>query len=357
MSYSKEDVKEQLTIDDICALLEEFDAEPELVGDHIIARTICHNTEGEGSRKLYYYENTQLFNCYTHCGAFDVFELVQKVKHIDDLNDSVYWIVNFFNLQNYIEDANEIDYNNEDWKVLKAYERINNIEVNDEYIQLPQYDLDVIKYYPRVKIESWPNISKEVCDFAGIRYDPLHSNILIPHFDYNSRCVGIRQRTLVKEQEKFGKYRPWKHGKQLYNHALAFNLYGINWAKDRIRDIETAIIVEGEKSALAYCSFYGTANSICVATCGSNFSKYQFKMLKDLGVKEIVVAYDRDYEQVGSEEYYATEKKIANIVNKYKPYMNMSVLFDREDILGYKNSPLDCGADKFMYLFKNRIRV
>ena len=37
--------------------------------------------------------------------------------------------------------------------------------------------------------------------------------------------------------------------------------------------------------------------------------------------------------------------------------MNMSVVFDRENILGYKASPLDQGKDVFMYLFKNRIML
>lgn len=43
----------------------------------IIAETICHNKTG-GSHKLYYYPETQLFHCYTGCGSFDVFTLIEK---------------------------------------------------------------------------------------------------------------------------------------------------------------------------------------------------------------------------------------------------------------------------------------
>ena len=93
MSYSKDSVKRKLDIEDIYTLLEYFGAEPEYNGDNIVCKTICHNGD---SRKLYYYENTSLFTCYTHCGSFDIFELVQKVKGLDDLNNAIFFVVNFF---------------------------------------------------------------------------------------------------------------------------------------------------------------------------------------------------------------------------------------------------------------------
>ena len=118
-----------------------------------------------------------------------------------------------------------------------------------------------------------------------------------------------------------------------------------------------AVVVESEKAVLQYLTYFGTGNSICVATCGSSLSKYQFNLLKDYGCKELVLAYDHDFETYGSKESYEVEKKIAKIGNKYKAYMNVSVLFDRENVLEYKSSPLDQGKDVFMYLFKNRIML
>ena len=84
-------------------MLDFFDAEPQMFNTYIIARTICH---GGDSHKLYYYENTQLFKCYSDsCGSFDIFELVQKVEDIKDLNAAVFYIVNFFNLQSKIDEV------------------------------------------------------------------------------------------------------------------------------------------------------------------------------------------------------------------------------------------------------------
>jgi DNA primase len=71
------------------------------------------------------------------------------------------------------------------------------------------------------------------------------------------------------------------------------NLYGLNWNKDHIKTIKKAIIVEGEKSVLLYASYFGWDNNICVACCGSSISAYQVQFLLDLGVEEIVIAFDK----------------------------------------------------------------
>jgi hypothetical protein len=106
MSYSKQEVKEQIDLEDIYNLLDYYSAEPQIFGDYIISRTICHNGIGEGSKKLYYYQNTSLFKCFSgDCGSFDIFELVQKMEGIEDLNKAIYFVVNFFNLQSFLEET------------------------------------------------------------------------------------------------------------------------------------------------------------------------------------------------------------------------------------------------------------
>ena len=105
MTYAKEDVKEYIDLDDVYNLLEYFDAEPQMYNNYIISRTICHNGD---SHKLYYYDNTSLFKCFTgECGSFDIFELVQKIQDIDDLNKAIYFVVNFFNLQSHLSEVDE----------------------------------------------------------------------------------------------------------------------------------------------------------------------------------------------------------------------------------------------------------
>ena len=77
VKYDKVEVRKALTIDNIFEILNEWGGDPEYTDTGIIAQTICHNAPGEGSRKLYYYENSGLFHCYTGCAepSFDIFEL------------------------------------------------------------------------------------------------------------------------------------------------------------------------------------------------------------------------------------------------------------------------------------------
>lgn len=104
----------------------------------------------------------------------------------------------------------------------------------------------------------------------------------------------MRGRTLCKEEgERFGKYRPLKVGKDLYNHPLGMSLYNLNNSKDNIRLVKKAIVFEGEKSTLLYQSYFGLDNDISVACCGSSLSTYQVQELIDSGAEEIIIAFDR----------------------------------------------------------------
>lgn len=354
MSYSKEDVKDLLEMEDIFSLLEYFEAEPQMFGSYIASKTICH---GGDSHKLYYYENTRLFKCYTGgCDTFDVFELVQKVNDIDDLNAAVYFVVNFFNLHHEIQESDE-EFNTEDWKVFNRWNKVLNIKTSNDTICLPEYEFDLIKHYPQPRVLNWERegISKEICDYMDIKYNPLDGSILIPHYDMNERLVGVRSRTLVKEMEEFGKYRPSRIKGQLLNHPLAFNLYGLNKAKSNIEKMKLAIVVESEKAVLQYLSYFGTASNICVAVCGGSLSRHQLQLLLDLGVQEVVIGFDRDFEELGDEGYCKVVDRLQKIYDKYSNLVNISFLFDKEKILSYKASPLDHGADAFLYLFRNRI--
>lgn len=353
MSYNKEIVKEYVDLDDVFVLFEYLDAEPELYDDHIVARTICH---GGDSHKLYYYDNTQLCRCFTgDCGTFDIFELLMKVNHID-LNEAVNFIVYFFNLDSKIE-SSDLSFD-EDWTYLRKAQKLLNLKPKgQDRLVLPECDESILKHFPQPLIKNWydEGINKEVCDYMNIRYDPVNGGILIPHYDENSRPIGIRIRTLLKDQEEYGKYRPWKYDGQLYNHPLGFNLYGLDKAKENIQKAKLAVILEGEKSVLQYLSYFGTKNDLAVAVCGNSLSKYQFQMLQDLGVSELVVGFDRDFEYKDSKEYYELQGKWEKIWQQYSSLVNISFLWDKDDILSYKASPLDHGAKAFEYLFRNRV--
>ena len=363
INYDKNAIRESLEVENYFQLLEEFGGEPEYTSFGIISSTICHNEPGEGSRKLYWYKNSNLFHCYTGCEepSFDIFQLVIKVYDIQfhqniDLNSAVRWVAQHFGIAGAIFDNNEI--NSDDWTILKNYDKIQDINIEKRSIVLKEYDPVILKRFNyNTLITPWEQeyIDNTVMKYTGIGYYPGDEKIVIPHFDINNRLIGIRGRALVKsEAELYGKYRPLYINKILYSHPLGMNLYGLNWAKNNIQKMRKAIIVESEKSVLKHETYFPQAN-MSVACCGSNLTIQQVQLLLDLGVQEIILAFDRQFQKLGDEEYIKLKNKVNAIRNKYKNYVNVSIIWDKKMITGYKDSPIDCGPEKFLQLFKERL--
>ena len=366
--FDKQEIRDSLSINEIYDLLEEWGGEPEYCPTGLIARTICHNKLSDNaSRKLYYYENTGLFRCYTGCEdpVFDVFQLCIKVMDLQhnlvyDLNDAVRWIARRFNRTGYEEDSPEED-GLEDWKILANYSRIQDIQVGTPHVILEEYD-DIIlsRLNYQVKILPWlqEGISQEVLSQAQIGFYPGGAQITIPHFDKDGRFIGLRGRSLVKEEaDLYGKYRPVKINGQLYNHPLGLNLYNFNNAKCIIPKMKKAVVFEGEKSVLKAQTYFGFENDIYVACCGSNVSNYQIQLLLEAGAQEIIIAFDRQFQNLGDDEFIHLIKNLKKITMKYKNYVNISCIIDKQKITDYKDSPIDKGEEIFVKLFKERMNL
>lgn len=368
INYDKTKIREQLTIDNYFELLSEFNGNPSWAGENIISDTICHNRPGEGSHKLYFYANSSLFICYTGgCeeSTFDVFQLVQKVSRLQwneeyDLNDSVRFIAQRFGIAGTEEDGSEIE-TSEEWKILSKYDRIKEIINKEEKTEITLNDYDDIilsRFNYECLIRPWydDGISTEVMEKAKIGFYPGGSQITIPHYDVNNRFIGLRGRSLIKEEaELYGKYRPIRVNNQLYNHPLGFNLYGLNWNKENIKTLKKAIILESEKSVLQYATMFGWDNNITVACCGSNISNYQIQLLLENGAEEIIVAMDRQFQELGDSEFKKLTKHLEKLNEKYGEYVKLSFIFDKNMITKYKSSPTDESKEKFLKLFKERI--
>ena len=362
--YNKTEIRDSITLDNIFDLLQEWGGDPEYTGFGILSSTICHNPPGEGSRKLYYYENSGLFKCYTDCDStFDIFELTIKVAFIQsnktlNLNDAIRYIAYKFNIAG--SEINTDDVGLLDWQYLNNYDKINEIEIHDQEVKLKKYDsaLAVNLYNCGCHLQPWINegISQIALDNANIGYCYSTDQITIPHFDRNGRLVGLRGRTMcIEEAERFGKYRPLKLNGKMYNHPLGMNLYNLNNSQNNIKTIGKAIIFESEKSCLLYQSYFGLENDISVACCGSSVSSYQIKILEEAGAKEIIIAFDRQFQEIGDSEFKRLVKKLENLNKKYKNEVLISFIFDKKMITGYKASPIDEGKEKFLELFKERI--
>ena len=106
---------------------------------------------------------------------------------------------------------------------------------------------------------------------------------------------------------------------------------------------------------MLYDSYFGANNNISVACCGSSISKQQIDILLKLGVNEIVIALDRQYKEINDEENKKYLMNIRKLASKMVDFCTVSILYDKDNLLNYKDSPIDQGKDTFIQLFENRI--
>lgn len=251
----KNTLKENLSLEEVFNYVESLGGEPKKINEKtFISKTICHNPIGEGQHKLYYYDNTHLFHCYTDCGdSFDIYDLTKKVykqKNKDySLKQAIFYVADYFgvliNEENaFLEEQKELS----DWAVFNKNENLKK-KIPNQIVQFKYYKKDILSNYPQPHIKDWEleGISYETLKNNNIHFNPIDSTILIPHYNKDNQLIGIRQRTLVKEDEIFGKYRPAYLKGNLYNHPLGFNLYNLNNSKINIQKFQKAILFEGKR--------------------------------------------------------------------------------------------------------------
>ena len=113
-----------------------------------------------------------------------------------------------------------------------------------------------------------------------------------------------------------------------------------------------------EKSCLKYASLYGEDNDISVATCGSNLVSHQVDLLLQCGARELVIAFDKQFQELYDDEYKSWIKKLRQIHEKFSSKCAISFIFDRKgNLLNYKDSPIDADPEIFMQMFKDRKRL
>ena len=336
-----------ITPSDILTLMNDLGADlVKETNEYFIFTSICH---GSDSHKLYYYF-TKRFYCYSNCGSMDVYDLIMKVKDCDFKNafDYLRTIVNGYN------------------KAIVGFggRQFKKINLDDIVIeQPPVIDKPFLykMYNDNIKLmKEWVNegISEDALRKFNIRFDVKGNRMIIPHMNQDGQCVGIRVRNFNAKDIERGKYMPLFYGDNCYSHALGSSLYGLNISKDNIKKYKKCIVFESEKSVMKYESLYPDRN-ISVSICGSSFSNQQKKILLNLGVEEIVLALDRQYECEDSEEGINWKSKIIKNLKNLTPYCNVSYIWDNDQdrLLGYKDSPIDKTKEVFEELLKNRIRI
>jgi hypothetical protein len=248
------------------------------------------------------------------------------------------------------------NYTKADWDIFDKFDRLQtSIKPKEQNIE---YNSNILNLYNEIYYEGWleENISIESMKKYNIKYDIPNNRIIIPHFDINNNLIGIRCRNLNPYSE--AKYCPIILETKLYSHPLSSSLYGLNHNQDIIKTLKKAMIVEGEKSILQAETYFPN-NNFVVACCGSSISNEQIQLLLSLGVEEIILGMDWDFEKYdeNNEKYKFFKKKILKICQKLVPYFTVKVLLPPDEEFKYKCSPTDLGKEYLLRSMKNKTTV
>ncbi|MEK7669058.1 MAG: DNA primase [Patescibacteria group bacterium] len=117
-------------------------------------------------------------------------------------------------------------------------------------------------------------------------YDTFRNRIMFPIFDVTGRVIAFSGRAL-KEDDKTPKYLNSPETKLFYKSEV---LYGLNIAKNYIRKLDYAVLVEGQTD-LIMSHQAGVYNT--VASSGTALTELHLKRIQKLSSR-IIIAYDSD---------------------------------------------------------------
>ena len=209
----------------------------------------------------------------------------------------------------------------------------------------PVLDKATLAKYELSPPQEWVDegIDPEIMKRYDIRLDKHYNRIIYPVYDKYFNLIGIKGRTRYENYKDLGiqKY-------QNYNSIGTTDFFcGMKNNIDNITRKNEVIIFEGIKSGMK-AEAWGYDNWVaCETSC---LNKEQVKILIELGVKEVVIAFDSDVEL----------KQIRERIRLLRRFTNVYCVIDKKRLLGDKSlklSPVDKGKEVWEQLYKERVRI
>ena len=224
-------------------------------------------------------------------------------------------------------------------EVAKKYKGRKKQIKNSQVKTLPDdYMLRYEKNPEKLAVWEAEGMSKASLDRFQVAYDPFSDRLVYPIRNVAGEIVNVGARTLDPD---------WKQ-KRLRKYSYLFSwdggmntVFGLAENKAEILRKKEVIIFEGAKSVMIADS-WGIRN--CGALLTSHLSQFQMKILAKLGVR-VVFALDK-------EVVIRDDPNIA----KLKRYVTTEYIWDRDNLLDEKDSPVDKGVDTFMKLYERRLQ-
>lgn len=188
------------------------------------------------------------------------------------------------------------------------------------------------------KLDVWrkEGISDNSLKKFQVMYDSFSNRLVYPIRNLQGKIVNVGGRTLdndwkEKKLRKYSYFQGWGGGMDV--------VYGLYENLEFIKSLDRIIIFEGCKSVLIADTF-GIHNTGALLT--SHLSPYQMKILASLGCR-VTFALDKDVD-------IRQDKNI----QKLKQYVNVDYVWDKDNRLEEKDSPVDKGREVFERLYASR---
>src|SRR5699024_1291994 len=191
----KDKIKESLTEEEIIEILIDLGSEEPKRDNqgNLIFTTICHNKQGDGNHKLYYYPSSHNFFCYTECSkSMDIYQLTMEVNPSFTFPQALRYVAEKTGKRIVTERQNGFGLEKtkiDDWEWINkvTYKKP---KMTDE---LPSYDEKILDIFMDSPHNSWleEGITEEVMREAEIKYYFSQESIIINQRDINNRLIGI----------------------------------------------------------------------------------------------------------------------------------------------------------------------
>ncbi|MFH1201962.1 MAG: DNA primase [Candidatus Omnitrophota bacterium] len=199
------------------------------------------------------------------------------------------------------------------------------------------------------------NISLDLIEKAGLAisgqaglYDRFRSRLTFPIFDIKERPIAFGGRLLSQDKTSDSELAKYINCPETPIYSKGRNLYGLNFAKDSIKEADCAIIVEGYFDFIL--PFQEGQNNI-VASSGTALTEEQIRLIKRF-TENVIMVFDADKAgesaTLRSLDMFIEEGinlKVASLAEGFDP----DSFVRKFGIEGFRTKCLNCAQNIFDY--------
>lgn len=193
------------------------------------------------------------------------------------------------------------------------------------------------KDYEKLAIWEDEGISRASMDKFEVYYDDFSSRIVYPIRDINGYIINVSGRT-VDPDWKAKRLRKYTYFKPL---GVLDTIYGLAENREDIKASGEIILFEGAKSVM-FADTWDIHNTGAVMT--SHLNPCQLKILVKLGAR-VVFALDKGINIREDEN-----------IKRLKRYVPVEYIYDADNLLEDKMSPVDAGYETWQKLYEGRVK-